>query len=551
MTERGTAPAGPAPAVRVRRGDQGPRAPVAAATSAEVRIDEPVTRNDRDVVLIWNYQSPTRFYYAHLSQDNTIYPHNGIFVVDDADRRRIDDQWNGTDLGAPPAIDDTDWHDVRLDYARAHRRDRGVRRRGAHEPLMTATDTTFAGGRVGVRLLRQLRPGPRRVRRRCPELTARPRTTLGPATAKRSGDRRGCRQQPAASFNKEFPTVAAVGREEVMRKSRWWVAAATGALAAALLAPVSSAQSSSRPRAGRSRGRTHLRPDPRGPGAVVAGAGAGGVPPVPEDRAHPGADRPPADAARPDQLHRRRARRHPPPVRARPQRPALPARPTASGTSTSTSRREFPDFFSGRGMGSGFGFVTFDPEFEKNGKFYTVHTEKFADLSTKPTTYPSQPNTFLHGVVTEWTADDPRREHVHTAPAARSCGSASRRRSTASSRSTSTPRRPSGTATTACCTSPPATAASALNTDIPQTAGEPLRQDPADRPRRHRRPERRSTASRGRTPSSATTGAVGEIYALGMRDPHRFCWDAGGQHRMYLGHIGQHAIEGVYEVRRR
>ena len=55
-----------------------------------------MTRNDRDVVLIWNYQSPTRFYYAHLSQDNTIYPHNGIFVVDDADRRRIDDQWNGT-----------------------------------------------------------------------------------------------------------------------------------------------------------------------------------------------------------------------------------------------------------------------------------------------------------------------------------------------------------------------------------------------------------------------------------------------------------------------
>ena len=34
-----------------------------------------------------------------------------------------------------------------------------------------------------------------------------------------------------------------------------------------------------------------------------------------------------------------------------------------------------------------------------------------------------------------------------------------------------------------------------------------------------------------------------------MRDPHRFSWDVGGQHRMYLGHIGQHAIEAVYEVR--
>ncbi len=71
--------------------------------------------SNRDVILVWNYQSPRRFYYAHLSQDNTIYPHNGIFVVDNADRLRIDDQWDGP-VGAPPAIDDTDWHDVRLDY---------------------------------------------------------------------------------------------------------------------------------------------------------------------------------------------------------------------------------------------------------------------------------------------------------------------------------------------------------------------------------------------------------------------------------------------------
>ena len=50
-------------------------------------------------------------------------------------------------------------------------------------------------------------------------------------------------------------------------------------------------------------------------------------------------------------------------------------------------------------------------------------------------------------------------------------------------------------------------------------------------------------------PFVGDTGAVGEIYALGMRDPHRFSWDSGGQHRLYLGHIGQHAVEAVYEVR--
>jgi hypothetical protein len=116
--------------------------------SAEVRIDEPVQFSNRDVILVWNYQSPTRFYYAHLSQDNTIYPHNGIFVVNDADRLRIDDQWNGVNLGAPPAITDTDWHDVRLDYD-AETGEIGVFVDGATEPLMTATDTTFSGGRVG------------------------------------------------------------------------------------------------------------------------------------------------------------------------------------------------------------------------------------------------------------------------------------------------------------------------------------------------------------------------------------------------------------------
>ncbi|WP_255375807.1 sorbosone dehydrogenase family protein [Saccharomonospora sp. CUA-673] len=43
-------------------------------------------------------------------------------------------------------------------------------------------------------------------------------------------------------------------------------------------------------------------------------------------------------------------------------------------------------------------------------------------------------------------------------------------------------------------------------------------------------------------------GALGEIYALGMRDPHRFAWDPEGGNEMYLGHIGQRALEAVYEV---
>ena len=145
MTERGTAPTGPRRPFEYAVVTKG-REFTNLSYRAEVRVDEPVTRNDRDVVLIWNYQSPTRFYYAHLSQDNTIYPHNGIFVVDDADRRRIDDQWTGS-VGATPAITDTDWHDVRVDYCAATGAIE-VYVDGAAEPLMTATDTTFSGGRA-------------------------------------------------------------------------------------------------------------------------------------------------------------------------------------------------------------------------------------------------------------------------------------------------------------------------------------------------------------------------------------------------------------------
>lgn len=146
MTQRGEAPQGPRRPFEYAIVEKGPELH-SVSYRAEVRIDEPVTRNDRDVILVFNYQSPTRFYYAHLSQDNTIYPHNGIFVVDDADRQRIDDQWNGT-TGAPAAIDDTDWHDVRLDY-HAPSGQIAVFVDDASEPLMTATDTSFSGGRVG------------------------------------------------------------------------------------------------------------------------------------------------------------------------------------------------------------------------------------------------------------------------------------------------------------------------------------------------------------------------------------------------------------------
>ncbi|MEZ0074206.1 hypothetical protein [Planotetraspora sp. GP83] len=114
---------------------------------AEVRLDTPVEITNRDVIIVFGYRSPTQFYYAHLSTDNTIYPHNGIFVVDNADRLRLDDQWNGK-VGAPPAITDAEFHKVRVRRC-ATTGEIAVYVDGASTPLMTATDKRFESGRVG------------------------------------------------------------------------------------------------------------------------------------------------------------------------------------------------------------------------------------------------------------------------------------------------------------------------------------------------------------------------------------------------------------------
>jgi hypothetical protein len=146
LATKGTPPAGPRRPYEYAVLARGPEFR-SVQVDARVRLDTPVRVSDRDVVVLFGYQSPTRFYYVHLSSDNTIYPHNGIFVVNDADRLRIDDQWNGS-VGARPAISDARYHQVRV----RHCPDTGriaVYVDGAAKPLMTATDRTLRTGRVG------------------------------------------------------------------------------------------------------------------------------------------------------------------------------------------------------------------------------------------------------------------------------------------------------------------------------------------------------------------------------------------------------------------
>ena len=467
--------------VQTERGDEpeGPRRPFEYATvtkgpelasldySATVRIDEPVSRDDRDVVLIWNYQSPTRFYYAHLSQDNTIEPHNGIFVVDDADRRRIDDQWDGS-TGAAPAIDDVDWHDVRLTYD-APSGDIAVRVDGDREPLMTATDTTFSGGRVGFgsfdnhgRVKHVKVKGVRASDQPDPNAPITDPIPQDPKPADLALELTEVAQLPESEPTPE-PTDP-----RIMRHNR--------------INFVSEVPDGS--------GRLAV-PDLNGPMYLME------------------------DGEETEYLDVREHDEH---------------------------------FFSGRGMGSGFGFVTFHPEFERNGKFYTTHTVSTEGIEANEPTYPNQPDAFVQSVVTEWTADDPSAESFS--------GSTREifrfgftQQIHAIQQIDFNPTAKRGDEDYGLLYLAVGDGGIGVDTDVPQDKGNPagkiLRIDPLG--------EDGPNGQYGipaSNPFVDEEGALGEIYALGMRDPHRFTWDPRSPHRMFLGHIGQRAVEAVYEVRK-
>ncbi|MFJ2029885.1 PQQ-dependent sugar dehydrogenase [Streptosporangium sp. NPDC087985] len=205
-----------------------------------------------------------------------------------------------------------------------------------------------------------------------------------------------------------------------------------------------------------------------------------------------------------------------------------------------------PQFFSGVGLGQGFGFVTFHPEFKKNGTFYTVHTE-LASATTKTPDMKPQSGTLYHGIVTEWTADDPaastfhgsRREILRLGFAGQIHGIQQIDFNPTAKRG----HRDYGLLYIAV-----GDGGKGVGNDEPQNLAVPygkiFRIDP-----------RAGNSAGGKygipadNPFVSRPGALGEIYAYGMRDPHRFSWDPAGQHRMFLGHIGEKAIESVYEVK--
>jgi len=112
----------------------------------ELRVDVRSTAaanvQRRDLDLVFAYQGPNHFYYAHLSAvtDNV---HNGIFVVDNSDRRRIDDG------KALPRLVDQNWHSARLVW-NGSTGSVAVYLDSIRAPILSATDRSVTTGRVGV-----------------------------------------------------------------------------------------------------------------------------------------------------------------------------------------------------------------------------------------------------------------------------------------------------------------------------------------------------------------------------------------------------------------
>ncbi|WP_330172749.1 PQQ-dependent sugar dehydrogenase [Streptomyces sp. NBC_01498] len=205
-----------------------------------------------------------------------------------------------------------------------------------------------------------------------------------------------------------------------------------------------------------------------------------------------------------------------------------------------------PDFWSHQGLGSGFGFVAFHPEFAGNGRFYTVHTEARSALTTKRPDLPSGGVTAVHSVITEWTADD---------PAAGEFTGARREVMRLGFQGTVhdiqeinfNPRSRPGDEDYGLLYIAAGDGGAGWRSSVPQDLyvpqGKILRIDPDG-----------DDGPGGRYGIPATNPFVhrqyvlGEIYAYGLRDPHRFSWDA-GTGRMFVGNIGEHRVESVYEVR--
>ncbi|XOV92268.1 MAG: PQQ-dependent sugar dehydrogenase [Bacteroidota bacterium] len=205
---------------------------------------------------------------------------------------------------------------------------------------------------------------------------------------------------------------------------------------------------------------------------------------------------------------------------------------------------EFENFIHSPGLGSGFGSWAFHPDFEKNGLFYTTHTEK---KNSAPADYsvPDSIGVALQGVLVEWKADDPKAGKFtgsHRELMRVDMVSVIHTLQELSFNPLSKP----GSSDYGMLYMGIGDAGSALKgylflcDNYGVIWAKVLRIDPLG-----------NNSKNGKygfpadNPFVNTPGALGEIWASGFRNPHRISWDVTGSGKMFITTIGQHSLEEV------
>jgi hypothetical protein len=98
--------------------------------------------NHRSMVLVFGYQDPAHFYYVHFGKKTDDHA-NQIFIVNDAPRVKISTKTT------PGTNWDDAWHNVKVTRNVADG-SIAVYFDDMQEPVMTATDKTFAWGKIGI-----------------------------------------------------------------------------------------------------------------------------------------------------------------------------------------------------------------------------------------------------------------------------------------------------------------------------------------------------------------------------------------------------------------
>lgn len=111
----------------------------------KVTVEGDVKRNGRSVILVYGWQDPSHYNYAHISSDTAVKQnvHNGMFHIFGGERVRI------SLLNGPASLETTDWTPVKLVFdgetGRCY-----VEVNGKRNPSLEAVDLSLRWGRVGL-----------------------------------------------------------------------------------------------------------------------------------------------------------------------------------------------------------------------------------------------------------------------------------------------------------------------------------------------------------------------------------------------------------------